>query len=197
MTVLDVAREATRTAPATPSTDVAWDMDANTADQVLNVLSGHLTAIITANDGHLPASHRSLATAVIRLRDNLDTALDAHITEALGCPRLAAHGIQATVNLDGPALLGTLGQEVLSVIVPGDSPAYEASLDALTLIRDAFGQDGFTPEQDLALDVHEPEYMVLIACDSPDHSFHPIPAEDGPATPGAILVTRIDLVRAV
>ncbi|MGV8847699.1 hypothetical protein [Tessaracoccus sp.] len=155
---------------------VTVDLPVNVADQII--------AILRANE--TPA----LADTIDTLADTLNDAYTTVIDDILGCSDLLPGG--DSIILTEPAILRFSGGGTMAVLLPGaynHSAAAAHGVNALEGYATERGIDMDDPH--LTVNIHSACWMVLHPCDSADHDFHPQDSDAG--TPGAILVTRVDL----
>ena len=134
-----------------------------------------------------------LAAAVDILAGTLHDAYEVVLAEILGCPDLLSGG--DTMILTEDAILGSLDDGILSVLLPGQYTARDAAVKGFAAVQDHASARGIDlDDPHLTVNIHPAQWMVLLHCDAADHDFHPQDSDAG--TPGAILVTRIDLEMA-
>lgn len=168
-----------------PDTDgtprIRWDMPLEVADTVMTVL-----ARAARTDPALLAAAPvdPLYRAISQVADRL-----AHTTP--GCPGLWPDA--APMSLSEPAVLGCDTGDLLAVLIPGAVAPVTAISTALAVADEAGAPLDLTDET-LHAEVWQARWMRLNTCESPLHDFHPELAAHGPATPGAVLITRVDLL---
>lgn len=172
-------------------TPIFWTVDKNTASSIRQILTDHLIeAALSTPNKKVPVDLVGVARAVLRLEDGLAQIESDEISP---CTSVA---LDRSVDLAEPAVLGDIEGEIVSVLLPGEfNFAHEASAIAMNVLEaEAIKRGWVLDDPKLFIEVHHAEYIVLHPCADADHSFHPELAEDGPATSGAVLATRVDLV---
>lgn len=169
-------------------THLTWTMDLGTAESVIQVVQARVAEHIAAGQP-LPRDLQHLVHEIPHLQDALTEAFDAVLDESCGCAAFTGTTL-TTVPLDEPALIGGVGTPA-AVLLPGDPDPVTAATKALAAVDEHFQAAGLYIDDRMDAVVHDPDWYVLYACEAPDHSFHPAPAPDGPATPGAVQVTLV------
>jgi hypothetical protein len=91
-----------------------------------------------------------------------------------------------------PAILESFDGGTLAVLLPGAYSLWDAAVESMAAVQDYAAERGIDMDDpDLGAVIHPAGWVVLHHCDAPDHDFHPQECDAG--TPGAILVTRVDL----
>lgn len=150
-----------------------WELSIDQADQVVTSLAA------TGNNPLLDALYRAVSEAVDK----------APLAD--GCEHFWPDS--KVMDLTEPAILGSTNGDMLSVLIPGELPAGEAAALALTVAEEA-GVVLPTTHLNATADIHPARWVILNTCESPTHDFHPTLAFNGPRTPGAVQVTRVDLI---
>lgn len=165
---------------ATPEgATIRWEMTVEEADELMTLL-----ARVALSD------HDPVATSLIDpLWHAVSVATDAAATYA-GCEGLWPDA--APMSLTEPAVIGNDTGDLLAVLIPGQHAALDAIATALTVAREA-GAIIDPTDESLVAEVQHPRWMVLNSCESDTHDFHPELAAHGPITPGAVLITRVDI----
>jgi hypothetical protein len=147
-------------------------------------IADELIAILRASE--TPALSAVIDTLAVTLKD----AYSVVVEDAIGCLDLLPGGDSDI--LTEPAILGSADGGTLAVLLPGTYSLWDAAVEGLAAVQDYATERGIDMDDpELGAIIHPAGWMVLHHCDAPDHDFHPQDSEAG--TPGAILVTRVDL----
>jgi hypothetical protein len=110
-----------------------------------------------------------------------------------GCPGLWPDAKR--LPLDEPALLRGETAQNITILIPAVTNALDAITTAISFAKEV---DPSLDTTDLTLmaEVRPARWLVLNECESTEHDFHPELAMLGPATEGAVFVTRVDIFHA-
>jgi len=173
-------------APNTLESKVTTDLDGNVFVSVdLPVeTADELIAILRANE--TPA----LSSAIDTLAVTLEDAYAVVLGDAFGCLDLLPGGDSDI--LTEPAILGSFDGGTLAVLLPGAYSLFDAATESVAAVQDYATERGIDMDDpELGATIHPAGWVVLHHCDAADHDFHP--QNTAAETPGAILVTRVDL----
>lgn len=160
---------------------ISWEMNVETADEILTLLAADALGNPESRVRHLiDPLHQAIANIV-----------DRAALRSVGCEYLWPDA--APMPLTEPAVLGNDTGSLLSVLIPGQIEAVEAITLALAVAREA-GADLDSTDPSLHADAHPARWLILNTCESPTHDFHPELAPLGERSPGAVLVTRVDFL---
>lgn len=177
-----------------PTTDFAVTVtaDANTEPRVVLDLpvavADHIMTLIARSVPSRPEDARLLNDLYRAVSHAIDATAPA---TAIGCPGLWPDA--APMQLTEPAVLGSNSGDILAVLIPGHPTNFSAVEIAASVAREA-GVDVAPDDTTWTAEVWPPQWMILNTCEA-DHDFHPELAAHGPRTPGAVLITRVDLAR--
>ena len=178
MTTTNTAIRVTPNPDGTPT--IRWDMSVETADTVMTLLAS------------APRTDPSPDTTTLldSLYRAVSEATDLATPNHAGCPDLWPD--TAPMPLTEPAVLGSYTGDLLAVLIPGTPGPLDAVQTAVDVARQG-GADLDPTDETLMAEVHPARWMVLNTCESTSHDFHPALAPHGPRTPGAVLITRVNL----
>ena len=147
-------------------------------------IADDLIAILRANQ--TPALSGAIDTLAATLKDAYTVVLE----DALGCPDLMPGG--PSDILSEPAILESFDGGTFAVLLPGAYSLWDAAVQGVAAVQDYATDRGIDMDDpELGAVIHPAGWVVLHHCDAADHDFHP--QESVAGTPGAILVTRVDL----
>ena len=147
-------------------------------------MADELIAILRASE--TPALSAAIDTLAATLKDAYAVVLE----DTLGCPDLIAGG--GSDILTEPAILESFDGGTLAVLLPGAYSLWDAAVEGVAAVQDYAAERGIDMDDpELGAVIHPAGWVVLHHCDAADHDFHPQESDTG--TPGAILVTRVDL----
>ena len=147
-------------------------------------IADELIAILRASE--TPALSSVIDTLAVTLTDAYTVVVD----EAFGCPDLLPGG--DCDILTEPAILGSFDGGTLAVLLPGAYSLWDAAVESVAAVRDYATERGIDMDDpELGVIIHPAGWVLLHHCDAAEHDFHPQDSNAG--TPGAILVTRVDL----
>lgn len=158
-----------------------WELDVATADQILTLLGGS-----TINLQDPVFAGRVLDPLYLAVSQ----AVDGSPTHTNGCTGLWPDA--APLPLYEPAVLGNDTGDMLAVLIPGDVDYLTAITTAVAVAHEA-GATIDPTDPNLIAEVDQPRWLILNACESSNHDFHPELAPHGGRSNGAVLVTRVTL----
>lgn len=162
---------------------VCWELGTEAAETILTLLARAALSRGADADSDVGAILDHLADAL-----NEAEAMAQPLT-ITGCAGLWPDA--EPLALTSPAVLGNDTGDLLAVLLPGNIPMLDA-IDTALNEANAAGANLDRTDTSLMADYHPARWVLLHACETAEHDFHPELAPQVSRTPGAVLVTQVD-----